>query len=116
MTMSDSETALTAAEFQAALQAAVSRRETQYANFFALHFHWEDDNTNAARDEKSFGELARYLGFNPPEIYIIPSRDHTWISSSIEDITVARESGQYSRPQHRNASLCRPRNREQSRR
>lgn len=67
--------ALTKAEFENALRAAVSRRETRYSNFYAFHFRWEDDDTNADRDGKSFAEMAKLLAFPQPEEYVIPKQE-----------------------------------------
>jgi hypothetical protein len=66
---------ITKAEFELALEGAVSRRETHYANFYALHVRWEDDNTNADRDGNSFGELVQLLGFPSPDVHVIPKSD-----------------------------------------
>lgn len=66
---------ITKAEFEAALQVAVSRRGTEYSNFYAFNFRWEDDNTNADRDENSFRELVQLLGFPSPDVYVIPTGD-----------------------------------------
>lgn len=48
-------------EFAKAIEAAVSVREHMYNHFYAFHFRWEDDNTNAERDGSSFSELAQLL-------------------------------------------------------
>jgi hypothetical protein len=40
---------ITKAEFELALEGAVSRRVAHYTNFYALHVRWEDNNTSADR-------------------------------------------------------------------
>jgi hypothetical protein len=65
------DTGTTEEPFKAALEAAITRRENQYSNFLAFHFHWEDD-MGASRDEQNFSKLAKLMGFDPPDVYIIP--------------------------------------------
>ncbi|RWQ93595.1 hypothetical protein C8Q69DRAFT_529482 [Paecilomyces variotii] len=55
--------------FKKVMEAAVSVREHVYDNFYASHWRWEDDNTNADRDASSFADLAHLLGFSAPETY-----------------------------------------------
>jgi hypothetical protein len=43
-------------EFKAALQAAITARETHYSTLLAFHFHWEDDEM-------------KLMGFNAPDVY-----------------------------------------------
>jgi hypothetical protein len=66
---------ITQAEFEVAIQGAVSRRQQQYSNFFAFHFRWEGDDTNPNRDENSLRELVQLLGFPSPDIHVIPTKD-----------------------------------------
>ncbi|WEW60804.1 hypothetical protein PRK78_006292 [Emydomyces testavorans] len=66
---------VTEAEFETAIQAAISRRETKYSNFYALHFRWEDDNTDASRDGESFQDLVHLMGFPFPDVHVIPKGD-----------------------------------------
>lgn len=65
---------VTKAEFEAALVQATSMREPSYSSIQALHYHWEDDNTNAERDEESFKQLTQILGAST-ESYIIPKTE-----------------------------------------
>ncbi|KAI2012717.1 hypothetical protein LOZ39_003849 [Ophidiomyces ophidiicola] len=64
--------AVTVDEFRATLEAAINRRKCRYSNFFAFHFRWADDNTGAERDEKSFEDMARLMGFPVVDTYVIP--------------------------------------------
>jgi hypothetical protein len=66
---------ITKAEFELAFEGAVSRRAAHYTNFYALHVRWEDDNTNADRDENSFREMVQLLGFPSPDVHVIPKSD-----------------------------------------
>ncbi|KAJ9294601.1 hypothetical protein DTO271G3_6869 [Paecilomyces variotii] len=68
--------ALSRDEFEKAIDSAISTKEHIYSHFYAFHFHWEDDNTNAERDANSFSDLAQLLGFPVPETYVIPSDSH----------------------------------------
>lgn len=61
--------------FKGAINTAVEQRVNTYRNSFAPHVHFEDHNTNADQDEKSFHALARLLGVRKPESYVIPGAD-----------------------------------------
>ncbi|KAI1973465.1 hypothetical protein LOZ53_003742 [Ophidiomyces ophidiicola] len=64
--------AISVAEFRATLRAAIDHRKTQYANFYAFHFRWEDDNTGADQDKKSFCDMTHLMGFPNPDVFVIP--------------------------------------------
>lgn len=68
------------------IEAAVTQRESQYSNFYAFHLRWEDDDTNADRDARSFADMTRLLGFPHPEFFVI-SKDNETPAYDIQDKT-----------------------------
>lgn len=71
---SDMSGTLTKMEFEPALQAAVSKRASNYTNFYAFHIRWEDDDTYADRDGKSFEEITKLLSFPRPQVSMLSRR------------------------------------------
>lgn len=64
---------ITQEELVLAFQVAIDSRKKNYANTFAYHFHWQNDNSGADKDAETFVQLATLLGFETPETDIIPN-------------------------------------------
>ena len=68
-------TAVSKAEFERALQAAVDKRSRHYAQTFALAVRFELDDTKAYQDTEHFQTLLHAFDLKPAEEYILKKSD-----------------------------------------
>jgi hypothetical protein len=53
------------------MKAAVSCRAKRYENVYSLHIRWENDDTDAERDENSLRSIIKLCGFPSPEVFLL---------------------------------------------
>lgn len=64
---------VTKEQFHSTLKAVVDSRRKLYDTAYSFHWRWQDDDTFACEDGKSFTELVELMNFPAPETYVIPN-------------------------------------------
>lgn len=62
----------TIVKIRLSLQNAIDSRGRHYQNVYALSFHFARDQTGSAEDSATFVNMARSLGVENPQVFIIP--------------------------------------------